>query len=165
MCKLHSVNNANCVYQPSSRVGKKKPFMATVDSVQNNWPTIPGPKLMAAEFQSTYKIFFEEHVHQLDPCVFVLQFFLTGLWIGVVNGTWLSTILNFMKVTTSFFFFWSCYLPDGFEWWKQWPLFISWQTLINVLTLHFQTQEPDPSNCFWNGNYWMPLNWWQKLQF
>ena len=40
---------------------------ATLSSVEYNWPIIQGPKTTSAECHATYKRFFEDHIHHLDP--------------------------------------------------------------------------------------------------
>lgn len=40
---------------------------ATLSSVEYNWPLILGPKYNSAECATTYKQFFQNHMHHRDP--------------------------------------------------------------------------------------------------
>lgn len=40
---------------------------ATLSSVEYNWPIIQGLKTTSADCHATYKRFFEDHIHHLDP--------------------------------------------------------------------------------------------------
>ena len=44
--------------------------LATISSVEYNWPLIFGPKSNAEERQATYRQFFQDHVLHKDPVCF-----------------------------------------------------------------------------------------------
>ena len=83
---------------------------ATLISLEYKWPIIPiwKPKATAAECQVTCRKFFEAHIQYLDPVCFRAAVFVTLLPIGVANGMWQLTSINFLKVNTNFFYFWNC---------------------------------------------------------
>ena len=75
---------------------------ATLNSVEYNWPLIPGPMATAGECQLTYKCFFETHIHHLDPVCFRAALFYNLLadWCGEWN-----VILNVNKFSESHYEF------------------------------------------------------------
>lgn len=62
---------------------------ATLQSVEYNWPVIPGSKATAAQCQIAYRQFFEEHIQHLDPVCYRAAVFCNTLaeWCGQWNVT------------------------------------------------------------------------------
>lgn len=75
---------------------------ATLTSVEYNWPFIPGPMSTAEECKSTYKRFFDIHIHHLDPVCFRAAVFCNTLadWCGQWN-----VVLNVNKFAESHYEF------------------------------------------------------------
>ena len=73
---------------PCARRYKWNP-LATLTSIEYNWPLIPGPKKTASECQATYRTFFEAHRYHLDPVCFRAAVFSNTLasWCGQWNVT------------------------------------------------------------------------------
>lgn len=80
------VNHPN--FCPCARRYKWNP-LATLTSIEYNWPLIPGPKTTAGECQATYRAFFEAHRYHLDPVCFRAAVFCNTLatWCGQWNVT------------------------------------------------------------------------------
>ena len=75
-------------YCPCPRRQKWNPA-ATLESVEYNWPIIPGPKSTAVECQATYRQFFQMHAYHKDPVCFRAAVFANVLsnWCGQWNMT------------------------------------------------------------------------------
>lgn len=73
---------------PCPRRNKWDPI-ATIASVEYNWPLIIGPKSTVAQCQATYKKFFQEHSHHCDPVYYSAVVFSNILadWCGQSNVT------------------------------------------------------------------------------